>query len=141
VLAAEPKASQHGAHLLRLEPALRELVEQVLHRVLVKRECVHKVLVVAPDAQLVAAAGLTSCRLKVTWGWGVGGGVGVNIRMGLGRCVWSVGTLSGVTVCRRRASSPSEAVVTALHTDSLEEARVCCTVLICCGWLWRVCRT
>jgi hypothetical protein len=43
------------------------LVHEVLHGVLVKRERVHKVLVVAPDAQLVAAAALAGARLQVAW--------------------------------------------------------------------------
>mmetsp|Transcript_13540 Transcript_13540/g.33229 ORF Transcript_13540/g.33229 Transcript_13540/m.33229 type:complete len:216 (-) Transcript_13540:259-906(-) len=58
VLPRQTKLAQLGAHALGLEPRLRELAHQVLHRVLVKGQRVHKVLRVAPDAQLVRAARL-----------------------------------------------------------------------------------
>jgi hypothetical protein len=60
---AEAESSQHGAHALGLESRLWELVHEILHGVLVKGEGVNKVLVVAANAQLVAAAGLTRGRL------------------------------------------------------------------------------
>jgi hypothetical protein len=72
VVPAEPESAQHGAHALGLEPHLGKLVHEVLHGVLVKRERVNKVLVVAADAQLVAAARLASGGLQVTWGGGSG---------------------------------------------------------------------
>lgn len=65
-MAAEAKPAQHSTHALRLETSLRELVHQVLNRVLIKRQSIDKVLVVAPNTQLVAAATLTRCGVEVT---------------------------------------------------------------------------
>lgn len=50
-------------------PNLGVLAEQVLDRVGVKLQGVHKVLGIAAHSQRVAPPGLASCRLQVTCPW------------------------------------------------------------------------